>query len=227
MIKYPKIVCLLLFIIEIVGLIIYIININKSNENQAELFEAINNTIINTKEDRKKFYYYLSEFKRILLYNDKDNIDGRSTLSKIVTHLYIPTFILIIVSCLVFSAEYYNYSFYIFLICGLLTLCSFIDSLFYPYKVDIPGKDIYIFDDILNDKIKKALNEKINIKEYIVGSTIVVILAIIAHIIICKYLDIIVSKDNDEESRILNSLVKKENDKENEDDKNIIEPILK
>ena len=226
MIKYPKIVCLLLFIIEIVGLIIYIININKSNENQSELFQTINNTIATTK-NIKEFYYYLSEFKRILLYNNKDNIDGRSTLSKIVTHLYIPTFILIIVGCLVFSAEYYNYSFYIFLICGLLTLCSFIDSLFYPYKVDIPGKDIYIFDDVLNDKIKKALNEKLNIKIYIIGSTIVVILTIIAHIIICKYLDLTVSKDNDEESGILNSLVKKENDKEDKDDKNIIEPILK
>ena len=226
MIKYPKIVCLLLFIIEIVGLIIYIININKSNENQSELFQTINNTIATTK-NIKEFYYYLSEFKRILLYNNKDNIDGRSTLSKIVTHLYIPTFILIIVGFLVFWAEYYNYSFYIFLICGLLTLCSFIDSLFYPYKVDIPGKDIYIFDDVLNDKIKKALNEKLNIKIYIIGSTIVVILTIIAHIIICKYLDLTVSKDNDEESGILNSLVKKENDKEDKDDKNIIEPILK
>ena len=226
MIKYPKIVCLLLFIIEIVGLIFYIININKSNENQTDLFETINKTITTTK-DRKEYYYYLTEFKRILLYNDKDNIDGRSTLSKIVTHLYIPTFILIIVGCLVFCAEYYNYSFYIFLVCGLLTLCSFIDSLFYPYKVDIQGKDIYIFDDKLNDRIKKALNEKINIKVYIVGSTIVVILTIIVHIIICKLLDKNKGNDNDEESHILSSLVKKENDKEDKDDKNIIEPILK
>ena len=225
MIKYPKIVCLLLFIIEIVGLIFYIININKSNENQTDLFETINKTITTTK-DRKEYYYYLTEFKRILLYNDKDNIDGRSTLSKIVTHLYIPTFILIIVGCLVFCAEYYNYSFYIFLVCGLLTLCSFIDSLFYPYKVDIQGKDIYIFDDKLNDRIKKALNEKINIKVYIVGSTIVVILTIIVHIIICKLLDKNKGNDNDEESHILSSLVKKENDKEDKDDKNIIEPIL-
>ena len=209
---------MILFIFEIAGLIIYIIHINKSNENQIELFEKINQTLY-FKPDK---YYHLSEFKRILLYNDKNNIDGRSVLSKIVTYLYIPNFILIIVGSLVFWAEFYNYSLYIFLVCGLLTFCSFIDSLFYPYKLDLEGTEIYIFDNEINDKIKKTLNDKLNIKIYTVGATIDVILAIIVHIIICTLL--YKDKGKDDESQILSSLVKKDNDKE---EKNEIEPILK
>ena len=114
-----------------------------------------------------------------------------------------------------------------FYICGFLTLCAFIDSLFYPYKVDIPGKEIYIFDDKFNNEIKDILENKLDSKIYLVGSSSAIIISIIAHIII-NHIFLKNEKNEGNNNIIRSSLVKKKNDKEkNDKEKNdIIGPLM-
>ena len=217
-----KVFFFLLSVIEIVGLIIYIIQLNKSSlseDNNNKFLTKLNQTLcIIYSNNTNKFYYYYEEFKRILPHKDKNgNSVGRSSLSNIVNYYYIPTFILIIIGGISCFLDNYKAALYMLYICGLLTFCAFIDSLFYPYKVDIPGKEIYIFDEQFNDEIKEILDNKLDKKIYLVGSTITIIVSLIIHIIISHLLFQNAKNEDNDQNIIHSSLVKKKKVKEKND----------
>jgi len=226
--KLLKILCGILFTIEIIGLTIYIIKMKKASlkeEKNTEFLAKINNNLKNIDNNNINKYYYLLEFKRIFVpYKENDKSFGRSDLSNIVDYFFIPTYILIIISTILSFLDKYKIPLYMLYISLFLSFFAFINSLFYPYKVNIPGKEIYIFSEELNDEIKTKLDDKLDSKIYFVGSTIVLIISIIAHIIISH---ILFSQENKKDNIIISPLVKENNNKENNDNENnsIIEPI--
>ena len=218
----------LLSVIEIGGLIIYIFQLTKtslSEEINTGFLKELKINLYNTYgNNTNQYYYYLEEFRRILPHKDENGKSiGRSNLSNIVNYYYIPTFILITIGGISCLTDNYIVILYMFYICGILTFCAFIDSLFYPYKVDIPKKEIYIFKNEFNDKIKEKLADKLDTKIYLIGSTIAIIVSLIIHIIISHLLLKNEKNEDNNHNIIHSSLIKKKKVKEKDDS---IGPIL-
>ena len=167
------------------------------------------------KELKINKYYYLYEFNKILIPNSSTyNVVRRSTLSIIISYSFIPYIILNLIGCIQFCSEKYLAVMWLFCICGIINISSLINSFFYPYKVDIPGKEIYIFEESFNDKIKQILEDKLNSKIYMVGTTLIIIICIIIHIILAQ----IFIKENKDNS-IISALIDENKDKEEKIDK--------
>ena len=212
----------ILFILEIIFLIVYIVHIKKSKEKNTNIIERMINNL--TRDNMSYFlinkYSYLLEFKRKLQYNGGGKSYERNAFLKAVTYFYIPIFILLFITSCFLCSERHKISLFLFSVCAILTFFSFIDSLIYPYKVDLPEKEIYVFDEELNDDINDLLNVKLNIKIYIVLSTIIIFVAIILQMILTVILLKRKTKNEEKEENdsILSPIIKVNNEKD---------PILK
>ena len=132
-------------------------------------------------------YSFLLSFKRILQIEDSDKSYGRNTLLKVITFFYIPIILLFILGiCCCFNKSY-KASIALFSVNAFLSLFCFIDSLLYTYKVDMPEKEIYIFEDGFNDRINDFLSGRLNTKVCIVLSPIFLFVAFIIHAILIAF----------------------------------------
>ena len=185
-----KIIFLYIFLyaIEIIFLIIYIIQVNKSYQNNNNnIIDQMINNLENPNLDINK-YFYLLEFKRLLQYNKGGKSYERNIFLEICTYFYIPIFVLLFFAMCFLWNEAYKGSIIVFSICAFISFFAFVESLIYPYKVDMPGKEIYIFNEEFNDKINDILSDKLNIKIYTVLSTSIILMVFILLIILGSFL---------------------------------------
>ena len=150
---YAQFFCFVLFIFEMIIIAIHIIYFKKSTLKMEDNEQLLNTISYNLnyekiKELKINKYYYLYEFNKILIPNSSTyNVVRRSTLSIIISYSFIPYIILNLIGCIQFCSEKYLAVMWLFCICGIINISSLINSFFYPYKVDIPGKEIYIFEE--------------------------------------------------------------------------------
>ena len=75
-----KLLSILFSIIEIIGLIIYIFQLNSSSlseKNNTQFLNSLNESLHNIDTNNINKYYYYEEFKRILTHTDKKKINWK------------------------------------------------------------------------------------------------------------------------------------------------------
>ena len=219
---------LLLFIVEIFGIVLYTIAGFNSENYEDNLIEAM---IKNFKENKITYndinrYYYLLEFKKLFSYYDYEKsfeaYDFSSRIIILFTFIYA---ILILINFFVICKNIYKDVKNISLAALIVSLSFLINSFLYSYKVNMPEKEIYVFDDETNDEIRKKLTEKLNIKIKLVGFSVMIIVTFIIHIIFGEYL--IKKETKKEENNILSPIIKIDNGQDNQINlKDINEPII-
>ena len=226
------IIGLILFIFEIAGTILYSIEANNSGDSQNYMVEEMKknfdeNKITYTNINR---YYYLLEFKKFFYYSDsKESFEGITFHPTFIFLFYFVYFILILINYIILCKNIYKDVKYISFASLIISLSFFIKALLNTYKVNMPEKEIYVFDDETNDKIRKELTKRRNAKILMVVFSIMIIVTFIIHIIVAEYLR--KKETKKEESNILSPIIKEDNDQDNDKDnqtnlKDINEPII-
>ena len=219
---------LILFTVEIVGIVLYTIAGINSENSENDLIEKMKT---NFKENKITYnninrYYYLLEFKKLFFYccDSNESFDAPGFPSPIIIVFYFIYTFLMLMNFFVICKNIYKDVKYICLAALIVSLSFLINSFLYSYKVNMPEKEIYVFDDKTNDEIRKKLAEKLNIKMKLVGFSVMIIVTFIIHII-GEYL--IKKETKKEENNILSPIIKIDNGQDNQINlKDINEPII-
>ena len=165
--KSTIIIVWLLFFFEIIPTVVYIYNYGEvfsSDENDNFLSDykyELKNKVINP-------YYYMYEFERIFPHNNYESYFSevvRSDKFNFINYFYLVNILLWLFSVCIFYGYYYDTLFVFLVILEILTLVGFINTLFlFQTNVNIPGINIYIFDDSFNDRIRKRFETLYDIK---------------------------------------------------------------
>ena len=225
---------LILFIFEIAGTILYAIGASNSGDSENYMVEQMKknfeeNKITYTNINR---YYYLLEFKKFFYYSDsKESFERISFHPSFLFVFYFAYFMLILINYIMLCKNGYKDVKYISFISLIISLSFFIYALLNTYKVNMPEKEIYVFDDETNDEIRKKLTNRRIAKIQMVVFSIMIIVTFIIHIIFAEYLR--KKETKKEEINIISPIIKEDNDNDNDKDqdnqinlKDINEPII-
>ena len=181
----------LLFIFELAGIILFTIGASNSGDSENYMVEKMEknfaeNKITYTNINR---YYYLLEFKKFFYYSDsKESFEGITFNPAVIFLLYFVYFMLILINYIILCKNIYKDVKYISFTSIFFSLSFFIKALLNTYKVNMPEKEIYIFDDETNDEIRKKLTNRRIAKIQMVVFSIMIIVTFIIHIIFAEYL---------------------------------------
>ena len=174
----------LLFVFEIIPTVVYIYNyeevfsVRENDQFLSDYDYELKNKVINP-------YYYIYEFERIFPhhhnYESYYSEVERSDKFHFINYFYVVDIFLWLFSLCIFAGQSLDKLFVFLVILEIVTLLGFINTLFFfQINVNIPGINIYIFDDSFNDKIRKRFETLYDIKvNCLIAEFILLILFII------------------------------------------------
>ena len=199
-----------LFFFEIIPIVVYIYNygyVFSPHDNDSFLSEYKNkleNKVISP-------YYYIYEFERIFPHHhnyESDSEVENGGIFHFINYFFIVDIFLWLFSVCLSCSEYYETLFVFLVISEIVTLVGFINTLFlFHTNVDIPGINIYIFENYFNDEIRERLEKLYDIKVYcLISEFILLILFIIQMVCI----NVLKKKKKEEDILSKSNILKKD-----------------
>ena len=133
--------------------------------------------------------YYMNEFEKAFPYQDEERgLVGNNWFSITLEYCLIPAAILILWAGLNFIMNHYQLvylkrSLLLFIISLILIFISFINAFFYVDHVNMPEKDIYIFDIRFNSEIKERMETIKLAKDVYIAGNLFLFIIVCIHLI--------------------------------------------